>query len=89
MARHVLQWNINKDCTDKTFHGSIYPDSTVTYPVLCQCVFSCMQNKFNASILIRFVNLTGMSLMEAKSDILKECKMKFLYTFQVRFLENC
>jgi len=29
-----------------------------------------------------------MSLMEAKSDVLKECKMKFLYTFQVRFLDT-
>lgn len=26
-----------------------------------------------------------MSLMEAKSDILQECKIKFLHTFQVRF----
>lgn len=26
-----------------------------------------------------------MSLMEAKSDLLQECKIKFVHTFQVRF----
>lgn len=26
-----------------------------------------------------------MSLMEAKSDLLRECKIKFVHTFQVRF----
>lgn len=27
-----------------------------------------------------------MSLMEAKLDIFRECKLKFLHTFQVRFV---
>lgn len=35
-----------------------------------------------------FLNLAGMSLMEAKSDIFRECRIKFLHTFQVCFLSS-
>lgn len=94
MARYVLQWEIHNDRAKKTFRGPIYLDTTVTYLVLYQFVslsvyiwfmWTCYLNFYATKNIICFINLIGMSLMEAKSDLLRECKIKFVHTFQVRF----
>lgn len=47
-------------------------------------ILACVRTDFTRRITIRFPHdFAGMSLMEAKSDILEECRIKFLHTFQV------
>jgi len=87
MARYVLQWKIYEDRAKKTFCRPIYFDTTVNYLVFYQFVFlsGLCYLIFRDRVIICLINLAGMSLMEAKSDLLRECKIKFVHTFQVRF----
>jgi len=90
MARYVLQWKIYEDRAKKTVCRPIYFDTTVNYLVFYQFVFLSALcylifcDILNFRVIICLINLAGMSLMEAKSDLLRECKIKFVHTFQVR-----
>lgn len=74
----------------------LFADQFILTPPLIMLFFissySYVLHKKNSLIFtprsIIFLNLAGMSLMEAKSDILRECRVKFLHTFQVRFLSS-
>lgn len=92
MARRGLQRKVYGNCAEETLCGSICLHATVNYSVLRQLVFIFVCT-FLLSLASRFRSrqfresfrdIAGMSVMEAKPDILRECRIKFLHTFQVR-----